>query len=116
MRLELGRKGESIALDYLCKKGFTILETNYRCRLGEIDIIARDGRTLVFAEVRSRTRSSFGTPQETVNHRKQRKLAQVAEFYLMSLKDIPPVRFDVIGLTFNADGTLEKVEHIRNAF
>lgn len=116
MRIELGRQGESMAVKLLQEKGLSVLETNFRCRLGEIDIIARDSRTLVFVEVRSRTGSAFGLPQETVNYRKQRKLVQLAQFYLMSLKNLPPVRFDVIAITFNTDGTLQKIEHIPDAF
>ena len=116
MRIEVGRQGESIAVDLLRKKGLSILETNFRCRLGEIDIVARDGQTLVFVEVRSRTGSYFGFPQETVTYRKQRKLPQVAEFYLLSLKKLPPVRFDVIAITFSKDLALRTIEHIPDAF
>lgn len=117
MRIELGRKGESVAADYLRRKGFSILETNYRCRLGEIDIVARDRDTLVFVEVRSRTASCFGTPQETITYPKQRKLRQVAQVYLMAHSTAGvPARFDVIAVVFASDGRPDKLEHIPDAF
>ncbi len=116
MRIELGRKGESVAREYLRRRGLSILTTNYRCRLGEIDIIARDRGTLVFVEVRSRTASSFGTPQETITYPKQRKLRQVAQVYLTAHATDAPARFDVVAVTFTADGRVDHLEHIPDAF
>lgn len=116
MRIKLGKRGEAAAAGYLRRRGFAILETNYRCRLGEIDIIARDRDTLVFVEVRSRTASSFGTPQETVTYPKQRKLRQVAQVYLMTHPTAAPARFDVVAATFAANGRLDRLEHIPDAF
>lgn len=73
-----GSEGESFAADYLIKNGYRILERNFRTPLGEIDIIARDGETLVFIEVKARSNARFGPPQLAVDHRKQVKISRVA--------------------------------------
>src|ERR687893_48288 len=81
-RKSTGSHGESLAVDYLRRQGYTILETNWRCRRGEIDIIAQDGATLVFVEVRTRRSSSLGSTEESVTAAKQRRLAELAQIYL----------------------------------
>lgn len=113
-RRHLGIKGENIAVRYLIKKGFQILDRNFRCRLGEIDIIAMDKGCLVFIEVRTKSSIKYGLPQESVTQAKINKLRRLAQFYLVqkSLYDIN-IRFDVIAVTI-IDNL--KVTHIKNAF
>lgn len=106
-----GAAYEKIAAAHLISKGYEILELNFRCRSGEIDIIARDGEYLVFVEVKYRTSLKKGTPLEAVSIQKQRKISKCAMYYLMKngLADVP-VRFDVVGIL-----GAEK-EHVVNAF
>ncbi|MEC4840811.1 YraN family protein [Mycobacteroides chelonae] len=73
-RAQIGSRGEDLAADYLSKDGFTVLDRNWRCRYGELDIIAADGEVLVFVEVKTRTGRAFGTPAEAVTHTKLRRL------------------------------------------
>ena len=115
---ELGAWGEEKAARFLESKGYRILERNYHSRYGEIDIIAEDGEYLVFAEVRLRKNSRFGSPEESVDHRKQEKLRQTAELYLQTHETELQPRFDVIAL-YAKDGmdTVPlPVHHIKNAF
>jgi putative endonuclease len=112
---EIGQKGENLAVDYLQNAGYMVLERNYRCKLGEIDIIARDNDTLVFIEVRTRSSLAFGLPQESINRRKRHQISKVALEYMIrrKLKNIP-ARFDVVAISL-APGK-EKVDHIKDAF
>lgn len=114
-RLSLGRKAEALAAAHLKQAGLRLEERNFRCRLGEIDLVARDGATLVFVEVRSRTSSAFGLPQESVGRRKQQRLRRLAQFYLQGRSDTA-VRFDVVSVSFDRQGNPERVEHIPHAF
>lgn len=103
-----------MAADYLIGRGYKIIERNFVCRLGEIDIIARDGEYLVFAEVRSRHSATALDPAFSVNRRKQRKIAQVAQIYLSKhYRTDPPCRFDVVLVTV---GPPAEVELIPDAF
>lgn len=106
-----GTEYEKAAGYYLEQHGYQILQYNYRCRIGEIDLVAKDGEYLVFCEVKYRSDESKGSPLEAVNARKQGKLFQTAMYYLTEhdLGDVP-CRFDVIGI----DGT--KIQLIKNAF
>jgi len=96
---ETGSKYEKIAADYLTKEGYEILEMNYRCRNGEIDLIAKDGDYLVFCEVKYRSNSLKGHSLEAVDWKKQRRIIGCAQFYLMkhALEEWP-IRFDVVGI------------------
>lgn len=106
-----GRLGEERAVEYLRARGYSVIERNFRCRVGEIDIVARDGDTLVFVEVRTRTDGRRGTALEAVTPAKQRRVAQVAEVYLtMRRLHAAVCRFDVVGITG------ERVELVRDAF
>jgi putative endonuclease len=109
---ELGRKYEDMAVDYLKGQGFKIIERSYSCPMGEIDIIAYEGRTLSFIEVRARSRTDFGTPAETVNKAKQNKIVKTALNYIKN-KNIKPqkLRFDVISIVPHQEPVF-----IRNAF
>lgn len=110
---EKGDRAEQLAADYLSGQGFRIVERNFRCKLGEIDLIARDGEDLVFVEVRSRFSRNSPNPAYSVDYRKQKKIAQVAELYLVKkFRRMPPARFDVVLVTLD-DST---IEHIPNAF
>jgi len=111
----LGRKAEALAVAHLRKQGLRIEERNFRCRLGEIDLVARDGATLVFVEVRSRTSAEFGLPEESVGHRKQQRLRRIAQVYLQGRGETT-VRFDVVSVRFDRQGNLQRIEHIPQAF
>ncbi len=106
-----GKAGEDRAVALLRVAGFVIVERNYRCPLGEIDVVARDGELLVFVEIRTRSRADRGTALETVSVAKQRRIARVAEHYLAVRRpQARGFRFDVIGMTAG------DVVHIRDAF
>jgi putative endonuclease len=111
----LGKEGERIAEAYLKKKGYKIVERNFRCALGELDLIVLDRRVLVFVEVKTRTGDGFGTPFEAVEFRKQQKMIQAAQYFIaqkgLQQRDS---RFDVVGIS--CLGREPMVEHIENAF
>lgn len=112
---ELGIAGENEAAGYLLSIGYTIVERNYRTRLGECDIIAYDGPVLVFTEVKARSSDRLGLPCEAVTKRKQRNISQMALVYLQEkgLDDVN-VRFDVMEVRTN--GERYTINHIKNAF
>jgi putative endonuclease len=112
--MKLGEIGEGLAVKFLKKKGYKIIKQNYRTRIGEIDIIAREGDTLVFIEVKTRESIAYGRPFEAVDYFKKRKIANVALLYLKQLKEIPPCRFDVVSIYF--DQGSPACELIRDAF
>jgi putative endonuclease len=114
-RRQLGDAGEVLAAAALKKQGYKILERNFVAPLGEIDLIARQGKTYIFIEVKTRKGERFGTPQEAVNLAKQRKLRLLADYYLKQkrLGEVA-VRFDVVGITIGEDAP--RVEIIQNAF
>jgi len=112
-RLTLGQRGEVHAVEFLKAKGYTLLETNYRTKLGEIDCIFKDGDELVFVEVKTRSSRAFGDPLEAVNQRKWRQITRVAELYLRTVPAETPLRFDVIGII---DGKPPQIDYIKNAF
>jgi putative endonuclease len=108
-----GAKAEQQAAQFLQLNGLKLLQRNYRCRYGEIDLILQDGNTLVFAEVRLRSRNDFGGAAASINASKQSKLVRTAQHYLATLARIPPCRFDAV-LLQATDGS--KIEWLRNAF
>lgn len=114
-RIALGRRGEEAAAAALKKKGYRIVEKNYRCRYGEIDIIAEQGGAVVFIEVKTRTSDRYGTPGEGVDYRKQRHITQASSMYLAekNLTDAL-VRFDVVSIVLS--GGSFTTEIIRDAF
>ncbi len=114
-RQEFGKESESIAVRYLKKNGYKILEQNYRNQLGEIDIIARDKKTLAFVEVKSTRTDSFGNPKWAVTPKKQRKISMVALYYLKTTKqNNVKARFDVVAISSSQDNP--RIELIKNAF
>jgi len=117
-RRKLGMRGETVAADHLASIGYRIIERNWRCPVGELDLIAEDGGTLVFVEVRSRRDTgSFGTPEESVDARKQKRLRELARMYLYRGRAFDrKTRFDVVAVTFAPDGELLGLRHVKSAF
>lgn len=114
-RHQLGITGEQLAQNFLAKKGYRILTTNYRSRYGEIDIVCLDGDTVVFVEVKTRSSEKFGTPAEAVTFRKRNRLRQLAQMYLITHNlETYPVRFDVLSLIFSSPRI--EIEHLIGAF
>ncbi len=112
---DFGKKSESIATTHLKKHGYKILEQNYRTKLGEIDIIAKDKDTLVFVEVKARRSDRFGNPKYAVTSKKQRKISMVALLYMKSTKQSNvKARFDVVAISLAKDKP--NIEIVKNAF
>lgn len=109
-----GALGERIAAEYLIRKGYRILETGYRPRYGEIDIIARDGKTTVFVEVKTRTNARYGTPEDAVHAGKIRRLLRAVKQYAVA-QGIDDYRIDVVSLELNESDRRAAVRHYRNA-
>ena len=114
--LSLGTQGEEIAVAFLEGRKFKVLERNFRCKGGEVDIVARDGRTLVFIEVKTRRTLEFGPPQAAVTPFKQRQISKAALTWLVKNRlTEAPARFDVVAVLLR-DGAAPFIEHIPNAF
>lgn len=115
-RKELAVRGEADAECYLRQKRYRILAKNYRCPLGEIDLVVEQNKVIVFVEVKTRTSRAFGEPEEAVTRTKQRKLGQLAEYYLKAhhLCD-SDVRFDVISILVNSQDEAPEFSHFQNA-
>ena len=112
---KIGKKGETIAVRYLKKKGYKIIEQNYRSKAGEIDIIAREKRTLIFVEVKTRSSRSFGSPKWAVTPKKQKAISMAALYYLkITNQTNADARFDVVSIL--ARGADTQIELVRNAF
>ena len=105
-----GQRAEQRACKFLQQQGLGLIETNYRCRYGEIDLVMRDGQQLVFVEVRYRGNSAFGGPLASIDHRKQTKLIAAAAHYLLIKRQQNDVRFDVVGITQG-----DRIDWITNA-
>jgi putative endonuclease len=115
-RQQRGKQGERIAADYLRRQGYRIQHQNYRCGRGEIDIIAWDGSTLVFVEVKTKGQSAFGAPQAMVGRRKQQTIAYVAMTYIQQYQvRNAALRFDVVAITLPSGG-MPEVTHVPAAF
>ncbi len=116
LNLSLGKAGEVIAGKFLAARGFTILERNYKCPLGEIDVVATQREVLYFIEVKTRASIAFGWPAESVTPAKQNKLRKLALYYLTTHKYNGPVAFGVIEVLYNGWHHRYKVNFIANAF
>ena len=115
-RIRLGALGERAARGYLERTGFTVLDTNYRCPHGEIDIVARDSDSVVFVEVRSRSGRDFGTPEESITAGKARRLVATAQTYLQSREGLPPNwRIDLVAVDVDSRGRIARIERTENA-
>jgi putative endonuclease len=112
-----GIKGEEEAARFLARCGYAILDKNVRTRAGEIDLVAREGKTLVFVEVKTRRDLEGDPPQAAVNTRKQNRLGKLAHGYLKlkRLREMP-CRFDVVSIIVNDEGGVKAIRHIPNAF
>lgn len=109
---QTGAEGELLAAEYLKGQGYTILKHNFRCRMGEIDLIAKEGEYLCFVEVKYRAGTSYGLPSEAVTPQKQKKIRRTAEYYLLTqgCSMDTPCRFDVVAVCGN------HIRLYRNAF
>ncbi len=115
-RRETGILGEKLAGDFLGKNGYSIIETNYRCPAGEIDIIAQQRDTLVFIEVRTKKSRRFGTPEESITPAKMEKLRTVAAHYGQNRSNLPAAwRIDVVAIEMDNAGKVSRIELIENA-
>jgi putative endonuclease len=121
-RQALGQRGEQAAVEHLLRRGFDIVERNYRTRWGELDIVAFDGRTMVFCEVKTRQVRSGApgslAPLESVNHRKRGQVRKMAGRWLSERRDHPYaafLRFDAIGIRLD-DERLISLDHLEDAF
>lgn len=114
-RQQFGKESEALAARHLKKNGYKILERNYRTKLGEIDIIARDRDTLVFVEVKAKRSDRFGSPKEAVTFKKQQKISRIALLYLNETnQNNAKARFDVVAILTSEDST--NIEIVKNAF
>jgi putative endonuclease len=111
--IRTGQIGEQTALEYLIKKGYTLLEQNYRSRRAEVDIIVQQGQTLVFVEVKTRTAEGFGYPEEAVNSKKELMLLAAADQYIEDNNWEQDIRFDIIAVTLSKP---VNIHHIEDAF
>lgn len=114
--LEIGSRGEKIAVDFLKKKGLQILAKNYRFKKKEIDIIAKDKDTICFIEVKTRTTKEFGLPEEAIMNRKMRNLINLALSYMKRYNFVDyNIRFDVVSIYFLKNNK-PKIDYFKNAF
>ena len=111
---DLGKMGEELAVNYLIGKGYEILERNWRNKHKEIDIVAKDGETLVIVEVKTRQSDGFGEPDMAVTRQKQKCLVYAANAYVFSKRLDLDIRFDIISIVFNQGNP--KIDHIEDAF
>ena len=115
-RRDTGIQGEKLAKDFLKKRGYHILETNYRCPEGEIDIVAKHKDSLVFIEVRTKKSLEFGSPEESITPTKKERLRATAAHYRQTHNDLPLLwRIDVVAVELNQEGKLSRIELIENA-
>ena len=113
----LGRRGEELAAEHLERLGYTVVARNHRTRYGEIDLVAADARTLVIVEVK--TRRGRGNPWDNLDARKRAQVRRMGGAYLNEVDDRPRrpnLRFDAIGVTFDAAGRLTALDHLESAF
>ncbi len=111
-----GNRGEDIATEYLWKKGYKIIERNFRTRFGEIDIVCRDGQTLVFVEVKTKIGHDFGEPEEMVNKSKIVKVKRMGEVYLQDKGLDVSCRVDVVAIVIENSWSVEKIEHYQAVY
>ena len=115
-RAGLGRTGEKHAEKFLRRQKYLIVTRNYRSPLGEIDLVAVDGKTIVFVEVKTRTTADHADPQDAVNREKREHIGRTAEYFLRQTRsEDRPCRFDVLAITSSGNGQLD-IEHFADAF
>jgi putative endonuclease len=116
---QIGRIGEEIAQNYLIVNGYIIIDKNFSCKIGEIDIIAKEGEYIVFVEVKTRRSKKYGIPCEAVDYWKKNKIIKVANYYINNKKlyeSNVQYRFDVIEIYLDNKENIEKINLIKNAF
>jgi len=111
---QLGKKGEQLAVNYLLKKGYDIIERNYRFDKAEVDIIAKKGQTLAIVEVKTRSTSDFGDPQDFLKSKQIQRIVKAVDEYVIVNKLEVEVRFDIIAIIKEKQGY--SIEHLENAF
>ena len=115
-RRDTGILGEKVARDFLRKRGYHIIETNYRCPEGEIDIVAKHEDFLVFVEVRAKTSKEFGSPEESITAVKRERMRATAAHYQQNHDDLPAsLRIDVVAVELDRNGKPTRIEVIENA-
>ena len=115
-RKDTGILGEKLAKDFLKKRGYRILETNYRCPQGEIDIVAKRKDWLVFIEVRAKKSLEFGSPEESITPTKRERMRATAAYYQQTHSKLPPLwRIDVVAVELDQNGKPSRIELIENA-
>ncbi len=115
-RRDTGIQGEKLARDFLKKRGYRILETNYRCPQGEIDIVAKHKDSLVFIEVRTKTSLEFGSPEESITPTKKERMRAAAFHYQQTHNNLPPLwRIDLVAIELDQKGKTSRIELIENA-
>ena len=113
----LGRRGEDLAVKLLCREGYRIVGRNVRCGLGEIDVVARDGATLCFIEIKTRLSARFGWPEEAVSPWKRMRLVRLANWYTARYRMTEArIRFDVVSILLSPDGSPTRTRLIKSAF
>ncbi|HVV23434.1 MAG TPA: YraN family protein [Pseudonocardiaceae bacterium] len=114
---DLGRRGEDLAADYLTDRGLIVLSRNWRCREGELDVVATDGRALVVCEVKTRTTDDFGDPAEFVTPDKMRRIRRATHAWLRRYGvGWCEVRFDILTVLWPPTATTPRLRHLRGAF
>ena len=117
VKKSLGQRGEDAAAKFLKRKGYRLLARHLDSRLGDLDIVAVDGRTVVFVEVKTRTTTDAGHPTEAIDQRKQRRMTQAALAFLKANRLLEEAaRFDVVAITWAEDAARPTIEHFENAF
>lgn len=116
MSRQVGTRGEVYVANYLRGKKIRLLGHSYRCRFGEIDLIAMDGKTLCFIEVKTRSNLSLGLPRDYVTAAKQERIRKTAAYYLSEKELDCPVRFDVAEVYLDQTGAFQQIEYLQNAF
>lgn len=114
MNKTTGKQGEDMATKYLAEKGYKILQRNYRCSYGEIDIICSQGEQIIFVEVKTRKSTLYGAPEEAVTKNKIERIRKVALHYLNKAEYYPEIRFDVIAIIIDKEKVT--IRHIIEAF
>ena len=110
---ELGNKGELLAAKHLQNQGYEIQRRNYRYKLAEIDLIAKNDELLIFVEVKTRSEINFGFPEEAVDAKKEAKVGEAAEYYVFENNWVGEIRFDIISVVF---GKKVEIKHFKDAF
>lgn len=110
----LGKRGEDLALTHLKGKGYRFVDRNFSCNFGEIDLVVKDKKTLVFVEVKTRWSEKFGAPEAAVTQSKLRSITKTAEIFVKYNPKLPKrLRIDVIAITVDSDGSLESIRHLK---